>query len=442
MAAFARIEPVIKTFKKTEDQVAAITKLNNFKHVMMYGGSRSGKTTIGCRQLIIRAHKASSRHLLCRLHFNHAKTALWHDTLPKVLGLCFDQQGGKYKAKWNKSDWYLEFKIGFNKTSQIWLGGVDDKERVEKILGNEYSTIYANECSQIAYPAIVVLRTRLAENSGLKLRFYYDCNPPSKKHWTYQEFIQGLIPGSHDKTGLDKTWILMNPDGNKDNLPPDYIEDLDNLPKRERARFKYGKFQTEVEGALWNDEMVSWANNMMAWNAEAGVDIGTVIKTIVAVDPATTANPGSDQCGIVVMSITDKGYGIVECDRTPKKSVRPKVWAAAVMQAYADYDCNYVVAESNQGGELVTEVLEKYQEEGQFAKIKLVHASKGKFARAEPASVLYEKGLIAHRRPLLELEEELTETVFAEEKASPNRLDALVWAATFLFNLSKKAQIG
>ena len=405
-------------FIKTADQIAACDLLNHTKHTMLYGGSRSGKTTIGVRNVCMRAHKESSRHLLCRYRFNHAKMSLWYDTIPKVLKLCFDT--GKYTPKFNQSDWYIEFKIGFNKTSQIWLGGVDDKERVEKILGNEYSTIYANECSQIAYGAITTLRTRLAEKTNLNNRFYYDCNPPSKKHWTYQEFIEGLIPGTHDKSILQKAYMLMNPEGNIANLPKGYLFELSALPKRERERFMLGKFLTEVEGALWTADMISWANNMPP------EDIGEVNQTIIAVDPATTGNPGSDACGIMVMSKTDTQRGVVESDYTIKG--RPKAWAEQVIKAYNDYDANYIVAESNQGGELVTEVLEKYQGDNKI-KVKLVHASKGKFARAEPVSVLYEKGMIAHRRPMLDLEEELTETVFADVKSSPNRLDALVWGA-------------
>ena len=415
-------------FVKTADQIAACDLLNQHKHSLLFGGSRSGKTTIGIRNVGIRAYKKPSRHLLCRFRFNHAKTSLWHDTIPKVLTMCFDT--GKYKPKFNKSDWYLELKIGFNQTSQIWLGGVDDKERVEKILGNEYSTIYANECSQIAYGAITTLRTRLAENVGLANKFYYDCNPTSKKHWTHQEFIKHLIPGSFDTSNLDSAWMLMNPHGNLANLPEDYLQELENLPKRDRERFLLGKFQTELEGALWTDEMISWANAMPT---------GEVIKTVVAVDPATTNNPGSDECGIIIGSLDDTGKGIVEADYTIK--ARPKHWAAKVIQAYEDYNANYIVAESNQGGELVTEVLEKYQGDNQI-KVKLVHASKGKFARAEPVSVLYERGMVAHRRPFLSLEEELTETIFADEKASPNRLDALVWCMTDLFKIGKKVHIG
>ena len=431
-----RREPPTKPFKKTGDQRDACELLNTTMHPLLVGGSRSGKTTIAVRNIVLRAHKKSSRHLLCRSVFNHAKTSLWHDTIPKVMKLCFD--GGKYTPKFNKADWYIENKVGYNQTSQIWLGGTDSKERVEKILGNEYSTIYANECSQIVYGAITTLRTRLAENSGLDLRFYYDANPPSKKHWTYQEFIEKKVPVTHELSQLETGVIFMNPEGNRKNLPTDYIDKiLETLPKRERERFLLGKFQSEVEGALWTDEMVSWANSM---------PIGKAVRTIVAVDPSTTDNPGSDECGIVICSIDENGKGVIEADRTVKG--RPSVWAKAVVKAYHDYNCNYVVAESNQGGELVTEVISKYQGDTHI-KVKLVHAAKGKYARAEPVSVLYEQGEIGHRTPLLELEEEYTEWVppsgdkdAPKTQSSPNRLDAAVWGMTDLFKLNKQVHIG
>jgi PBSX family phage terminase large subunit len=420
-------------FHKTKDQIKACDVLNKHKHTMLYGGSRSGKTTIAVRNVILRAHKTSSRHLLCRFRFNHAKTSLWHDTIPKVLKLCFDS--GKYKPKFDKSDWYVEFKVGFNQTSQIWLGGVDDKERVEKILGNEYSTIYGNECSQIAYGAITTLRTRLAEKTILKNKFYYDCNPPSKKHWSYQEFIEGKIPLTHDKSNLDSGHLLLNPHGNVANLPEDYILELENLPKREKDRFLLGKFLADSDGALWTNEVISWARNK---------PYGKAVKTIISVDPSTTSNKGSDECGIIVCSMDENKEGIVEGDYTLKAS--PAKWAKVAVDAYVEHEANCIVAESNQGGEMVKEVLQNYAKANDIhcPKIILVHASKGKVARAEPVSVLYEHGKISHTRSFLYLEDELTETVFDAEslKQSPNRLDALVWGFTYLFKLGKKVHIG
>ena len=247
-------------FKKTPKQVEACEGLNNHTHTLLYGGSRSGKTTIIVRNVILRALKKPSRHLIARYRFNHAKQSLWYDTIPKVFRMCFP--GVKFKE--NKADWFITIYLGTyddegnQHTSEIWLGGVDDKERVEKILGNEYSTIYLNECSQIEYDAVTMLRTRLAETSGLKLRFYYDCNPPGKKHWTYKEFVEKLIPKTKEPSPLKSTkYILLNPKDNVTNLPPEYIEILESLPQRQRERFLDGKFLSDIEGALWTDQQLS-----------------------------------------------------------------------------------------------------------------------------------------------------------------------------------------
>ena len=150
-------------FTRTVKQKEATKLLVLKKHAMLYGGSRSGKTFIAIRSLIIRALKyPGSRHLIIRYRFNHVKQSIWFDTFPKVMKLCFP--GVLFKE--NKSDWFVQFQNG----SELWFGGTDDKERVEKILGNEYATIYANECSQIPYEAITLIRTRLAQRvRGLKI---------------------------------------------------------------------------------------------------------------------------------------------------------------------------------------------------------------------------------------------------------------------------------
>ena len=111
---------------------------------MSFGGSRSAKTFGIVRTMIIRALAAeNSRHAILRFRFNHVKASVVLDTFPKVMSLCFKD----ITYELNKTDWYAEFP---NK-SQIWFGGLDDKERTEKVLGQEYATIFLNECSQITW---------------------------------------------------------------------------------------------------------------------------------------------------------------------------------------------------------------------------------------------------------------------------------------------------
>lgn len=418
---------VTREFVKTEKQRAALAVINNHMHGLLYGGSRSGKTTIIVRNIILRAMKEESRHLMTRFRFNHAKTSLWYDTIPKVFRMCFP--GVPYNP--NKSDWFIEVPVRNGRgMSQIWLGGIDDKERVEKILGNEYSTIYANEASQISYDAITTLRTRLAENSGLNLKFYYDLNPSGKKHWSYREFIEGVNPeDENEKSIIDRGHYVLNPYDNIANLPPDYIKILEALPKRKRQRFLEGLYLTDVEGALWNDQMISYSN------AKA---YGDIIKTVVAVDPAITNTSASNETGIIICSLDENREGIVEKDLSLKGS--PNQWAQRVVNAYHAYGANEVVAEVNQGGDMVEAMIKNIDKS---VKVVKVRASKGKFARAEPVAALYEQNKVRHMSDLHELETQLTEYVPLDADKSPDRLDALVWGLTRLMvNAGPQIHVG
>lgn len=409
-------------FQNTAKQDEAIKILASSDEAGLFGGSRSGKTFIILKAIVIRACKKKSRHLIARFRFNHAKTSIWYDTMPKVIDLCFPEL--KDHLKWNKSDWFIEFPNG----SQIWLGGVDDKERVEKILGNEYSTIYLNECSQIAYDAVTMLQTRLAENTGLALRFWYDFNPPSKKHWTYRYFIEGLNPEDLKPLAEKIPYLLMNPTDNMTNLPDSYLKRLERLPARQRDRFLKGLFTLDTEGALWDYEMIINARSL-------GIDIAE--RTVVAIDPSVTDKDTSDEVGIVVASsesgaITNE-YGEVvdgfrvDADYSGKFSTQ--VWAKRVINVYEEHNADAIVAETNQGGDLVEDVLRLNGFKGRLIK---VHAKKGKKLRAEPIVALYEQKRVAHNDDLEELEGEMMEWIPMNSTESPNRIDAAVYAITEL----------
>src|SRR3990167_305931 len=98
---------------------------------------------------------AGSRHSILRFRFNHVKASIVHDTFPKVMNLCF----AGYPYRLEKTDWYAQFDNG----AQIWFGGLDDKEVTEKRLGQEYVSIFLNECSQIPFASRNLAVTRLAQ---------------------------------------------------------------------------------------------------------------------------------------------------------------------------------------------------------------------------------------------------------------------------------------
>lgn len=207
--------------------------------------SRSGKTFQLVRSVIIRAAKEKSRHLILRKRFNSAKTSIWMETIPKVLELCFPDLG----AKPNKSDYYYYLPNG----STVWIAGLDDKERREKILGKEYSTLYFNECSQIEYSDTSLALTRLAEKNNLKKKAYYDENPPTKSHWSYWVFLKKLNPEDDCPidTPEDYVSMLMNPVDNLENIDDNYLNLLKRLPENDKNRFLHGEFNDNNDGVAY-----------------------------------------------------------------------------------------------------------------------------------------------------------------------------------------------
>lgn len=400
-------------FKLTEKQQLAARTIAQHTHTCLGGGSRSGKTFIILYILILRALKKTSRHLMARLAFNHIKMSVFLDTLPKVLRLCFP---GMY-FKLNKSDLYIEFPNG----SQIFFVGTDEAERVERILGTEYSTIAFNEISQFKdYEIITTLLTRLAENSGLTHKVLYDLNPCSKKHWAHQLFIEKIIPGSAEllPNPEDYAYVPINPVDNLSNLPETYLKTLEALPRRQRERFMLGLWLTDIEGALWNEQMII--------NAQA-LDFGELTKTVIAVDPAVSNNPDSDETGIIVCGVDQQKRGAVLADLSGVYSAA--TWGQRVVNAYHEFGANAVVAEVNQGGDLVKELLVKIDPS---VKVVTVRASKGKFVRAEPVQALYENNLVSHADHFPGLTEQMTEWVPLNSKSSPDRVDALVYGLQYL----------
>lgn len=382
---------------------------------MAYGGSRSAKTFGFVYAIIKRATVRPSRHLIVRRHYNAAYKALVEDTIPKVAKLAFPG----LSIHFNHGHSYFEIPTAESgELSQIWISGTDDKDRAEKILGTEFSTIFFNECSEYKnYEVIELLRTRCAQNI-MKNKFFYDQNPGSKRHWSYKMFMENLLPDGQTHT-FDVGHVHMNP-GDNPYLPPDYIsQTLANQSKKNRARFLEGVFTLDVEGALWNEDMLRVARTRKP---------GKINRIVVAIDPSVSNTDTSDECGIVILSTDDKNGGMVLADESGKMS--PGQWAKAAVEAYRKWKANLIVAEGNQGGDLIALAIHNIDPN---IKVEIVHARRSKEARAEPVSMMYEQGRISHPSnvDLSTLEDELTNWV-PGTGASPNRLDALVWGFTYL----------
>ncbi|MCL2381202.1 MAG: phage terminase large subunit [Treponema sp.] len=236
-------------FKPTAIQRKALALLKSgAKHTLLFGGSRSGKTTVLVMAIIYRALRfAGSRHLICRYRAKDARSSVLRETLFPWLDNTVGKNGYRYLAHENM--------ITLFNGSEIWIGGLGDKEQADKILGHEYNTIYFNEISQLSYAAVTTAYSRLAMRvQGCRNLFFYDCNPGSPLHWAYKIFVLKRIFLSGETLEKPELYqsMLLNTEDNRDNLPEDYITDiLDVLPEKQKARFRDGLW-VKAEGVIYD----------------------------------------------------------------------------------------------------------------------------------------------------------------------------------------------
>lgn len=315
--------------------------------------------------------------------------------------------------------------------AQIWLAGLDDKERVDKILGTEFVTMYYNEASQIPYSSYLVASTRLAQVcDGIIQREYFDLNPGGTAHWTCRMFVQKVNPASMQPLSNPDNYrlIYINPADNRENLSDGYLQSLDDLPERQRKRFRDGAFTADIDNALWTLETI----DQCRVDPE---DLPQMQRIVVAVDPSGTSGPEdkrSDHIGIVVAGLGIDGNAYVIADYTCQLS--PAGWARTVIGAYHTHSADRIIGEVNYGGAMVEHVI-KSADGGDLVSYKEVTATRGKVIRAEPISVLYEKKRIRHAGRFAELEDQLANfsTLGYVGDKSPDRADAMIWAMTELF---------
>lgn len=377
--------------------------------------SNSGKTFLIVAALVTMAIKyPGSRHLIARKHFSHVKNSIWADTLPKVLTILFPEI--KPHLYWNNTDYYLLFPNG----SEIWIAGLDDKERVDKILGREYLNIFFNEASEIEYDTYLTVKTRLAQLiEGAINRIFVDENPPSSKHWTKILFVDRVDPEKRTAVRNPERYafVQIHPWENAENISKEYLQMIEDLPANKRLRFYEGKFRDDAQFALWSSETINR-------NRVTQATLPVLKRIVVAVDPAVSSKDTSDETGIVVRGLGYNGHVYTLADATG--TYTPSEWAKKTIQLYHDWKADEVVAEVNNGGDLVETVI-RTAEGGKYISYKGVHATRDKLTRAEPVAALAEQGMDHHLGEFPELEEEMTTWEGKKGQKSPNRIDALVW---------------
>jgi predicted phage terminase large subunit-like protein len=207
---------------------------------------------------------------------------------------------------------------------------------------------------------------------------------------------------------------------NEENLSEVFIRNI----KKKFDNSRLGRQELYAE-LLFEEENALWPRSSIKYKKPEGL-----ARIVVAIDPAVTYNSGSDETGIVVVGKDANGYAFVLGDASGR--YHPNVWGKLAVEKFYQSGADRIVAEVNQGGDLVGEVIRSFDKNVPYT---AVRASRGKFTRAEPIAALYEQGLVFHTSVFPELEQQMCNFIPGGSRKSPDRVDALVWGITELFKL-------
>lgn len=419
------------TEKQKEARKLAQSKV---RFVLFRGGSRSGKSFLICYLILIRALiTPKSRHGIFRKTAVDVRRTLFDLTFKAVMDAAYPGLWEQLKLdkKINDTEMTIEFPNG----SIIMFDGLDDSTRQDRILGNEYSTVFVNEITQfrefdIFQKLLGRLSLELPMDNGklLSPKLFLDCNPTTKRHWSYRAFIEKVNPIDSKEWPRPDEWaqIQMNPVDNTANISSTYLDDLENLSARDRKRFLEGEWQADNDNALFQAEWW-YSNRLPAWQPS---DAAKLKRIVVAVDPSGSSKPGSDETGIMVVGQDDAGhlYVLEDCSGV----MAPSVWGKRACDALDYWGADYIVAEADYGSEMVANTIRTAT--SRVVMVKPVKTKgRSKETRAYPVAALYEQGMVSHCGAFDKLEGQLEDFHVdwnRNKDGSPDRLDALVWGLT------------
>ena len=283
-------------------------------------------------------------------------------------------------------------------------------EEPERLRGPQHHGAWVDELAAFKYPREAWDQLQFGLRLGVKPQTIISTTPRPKP------LIRDLLKREDGSVVVTRGSTFDN----APNLAPSALAEF--LARYEGTRIGrqelHGELLEDVDGALW-----SWVRIEQDRLTQLPENI---VRRVVSVDPAVTNNDSSDETGIVVVSRDRDGHGYVEGDHSMRGT--PNEWAARVINVYDEYECDHIIVEVNQGGDMVAQTLRTIRP---HLPIREVRASKGKRLRAEPISALYEQGKVHHVGVFENLETQMT-TWTPDDPKSPDRLDALVHGLTDL----------
>ena len=379
---------------------------NSWDCFLFFGGRGAGKTRAAAEWLVWKA-----------ITNKDSRWAIIAPTFQSCINVCVEGESGmisvlnRYKVKYEflRSRGVLILENG----SSIYLFSAEQPERMRgpQFHGawfDELASFTSTEIYELALPAL-----RL----GTMPQHIITTTPKPIP------LILNLAKVPNEYRIVQKSTTFDN----EENLAPGMIRALKERHGNSKYALQelYGEILSQMDGALFSKDAIDDNRSQETFESLH------FYKIVIGVDPAVTFGEEADMTGIVVIGQAPNGHCYVIEDATMRG--KPEEWAAKVNELSNKYSTKYqralVVAESNNGGEMISSVLKIENPE---LKVKLVNATKGKSIRAEPISIAYSKGLVHHLGIFPELELEMLYWIPGKSLNSPNRLDALVWAVTEL----------
>ena len=375
---------------------------------LILAGRGWGKTRTGAENLL--SYAVKTPNVIC---------GVVAPTSGDLRRVCFEGPSGLLKII--PKEILLDTGTSYNKSAmeiKLWNGSVIQGFAAiepDRLRGPQFHRIWADEMAAWRYPDAydqMMFGLRLGQNPKLVIT----TTPRPTK------MITDLIK----RKGKDVHITTGSTFDNKKNLAESALQQLkDKYEGTTLGRQElYAEVLDEIEGALWNLKMI---------DKTRVPELPEMERVIVAIDPAVTNNEGSDETGIIVVGKGfDKRFYVIE-DLSDRMSA--DTWANVAINAYYKHNCDRIIAEVNNGGDLVERLIRTVDKDVSYKK---VHASRGKMIRAEPISALYEQERVSHVGSFSKLEDQMCSYTL-DSRSSPDRLDALVWGLTELSKSSGQA---
>jgi phage terminase large subunit-like protein len=371
---------------------------DDHRYALFLGGIGAGKTYAGAIRAL-RFIRPGSLGLVIAPTFRMLRDATWRTALGLWRGVGVAEQV-------LRGD---ELRVVFANGAEALFRSAEDPERLR---GPNAAWAWIDE-GALCHPDTWTVTIGRLRQHGLAGSAWVTTTPKAQnvggsgQNWTRRVFV---TEATHE-TALYRGATAENPF-----LPAEYVASLRSQYTARLARQELeAEWLTDTPGALWTLAMLD--------DRRPAPDLARVV---VAIDPAVTSSEESDETGILVAGLGVDQRGYVLADRSCRLS--PDGWARRALHAYDEFNGDLVVAEVNNGGDMVESTVRTVRRTIPY---KAIHASRGKQVRAQPVAALYEQGRVSHTAVFPELEEQLTSWT-PESGTSPDRLDALVWALTEL----------